>query len=498
MTKTFTQLTPAQLIEETIKRNLGSFTHAGALVVSTGKHTGRSANDKFVVASSWSNENINWANNINKMEAAQFEALEAFFMETLAKHDQFVMENSVGADPDYTLGVKLTTPGPSHAFFFSNMFREYVAKPTLGKWEILHLPWTELDAKKFNLKSSAVIAMNFEKNKILIGGTAYAGEIKKSIFSVMNTILPAKGIFPMHSGANLSEDGKTSIFFGLSGTGKTTLSTDVGMKLIGDDEHGLSPKGVFNFEGGCYAKTYGLSAQTEPDIYKACESFGTMLENVKMDEKTRQIDYMDKSITENGRASYSLEAIPHFVTSGMGPTPAHMFFLSSDAFGVLPPAAYLNKELAIKFFLSGYTAKLAGTEIGVKEPVAAFSTCFGAPFMMLKPQVYAELLKKYLEMFPIKVWLINTGWTGGAYGTGSRFPLHITRQVIRSIQNNQIDMNNMIHDEYFGFEIPAAVEGVEDKYLKPWQNWKNSADYDQTAKKLKTLFEENYKKMGLN
>jgi phosphoenolpyruvate carboxykinase (ATP) len=493
------QLSAARLIEETIKRGKGKFSHAGALLVETGKKTGRSANDKYVVSSAWTDENVDWQNNVNRMTAKTFDELENFFLSELEKQDEFQMNNSVGADTRYWMSVRLRTPSASHALFFENMFRDMLpGKAPMGEWEVLHLPWTELDAKKFDLKSPTAIAISFEKKRVLVGGTAYAGEIKKSIFSVMNTVLPAQGILPMHSGANLSESGKASVFFGLSGTGKTTLSTDTGMKLIGDDEHGLSPNGIFNFEGGCYAKTYKLSHETEPDIFKACESFGAMLENVKYDEATRKIDYNDKSITENGRASYPLTLIQDYVKESTGPIPKHMFFLSSDAFGVLPPAALLDKEQAIKYFLRGYTAKLAGTEIGVVEPVAAFSTCFGAPFMMLKPQVYADLLRKYLDMFPIEVWLINTGWTGGSYGTGQRFPLRVTRQVIRSIQQEQIDLSEMIHDEHFGFKIPRQVEGVEEKFLRPWQNWQDSKAYDQTAKKLKQLFDENDKKMGLN
>jgi phosphoenolpyruvate carboxykinase (ATP) len=497
MRQIYKQLSTARLIEETIKRGKGKFSSGGALLVETGKKTGRSANDKYVVTSAWTETNVNWANNINQMSPKKFEALESFFLSELEKDDEFLMENSAGADAKYWMGVRLRTPSASHAFFFENMFRDKLpGTPPMGQWEVLHLPWTELDAKQFELKSPTAIAISFEKKRVLIGGTAYAGEIKKSIFSIMNSVLPAQGVLPMHSGANLSSDGKTSIFFGLSGTGKTTLSTDHGMKLIGDDEHGLSPEGIFNFEGGCYAKTYKLSPETEPDIYAACESFGAMLENVKFDENTRRVDYNDKSITENGRASYPLTLIEDFVKDSRGPVPTHMFFLSSDAFGVLPPAALLDKEQAVKFFLSGYTAKLAGTEIGVVEPTAAFSTCFGAPFMMLKPQVYADLLKKYLEMFPIEVWLVNTGWTGGAYGVGSRFPLSITRQVIRSIQQGKIDLKNMTQDEHFGFRIPNEVQGVDQQYLKPWQNWQNSLDYDKTAKKLKQLFEENDQKMG--
>jgi phosphoenolpyruvate carboxykinase (ATP) len=353
-----------------------------------------------------------------------------------------------------------------------------------------------LDPKVYDTRSETVIVTDFDQREILIIGTLYAGEIKKSIFSVMNYLLPDIGVLPMHAGANVGPKQDVSVFFGLSGTGKTTLSTDEGRKLIGDDEHGLTSKGIFNFEGGCYAKMYKLSEATEPDIYKACQHFGSLLENVVMDPHTRKVDFFDKSIAENTRGSYPLSFIKDFEPTSQGPVPRDMFFLSADAFGILPPVARLDHHQAMYYFLSGYTAKVAGTEMGVVEPTAAFSTCFGAPFMVRKPQVYGRLLGELLEKLRIQVWLINTGWTGGGYHNGHRFPLSVTRTIIRSIQQGILQKATFERDAYFGFERPVFVEGVETKLLHPENTWKDKQAYEKEAKKLIMMFHQNMKQLG--
>jgi phosphoenolpyruvate carboxykinase (ATP) len=406
---------------------------------------------------------------------------------------QYLMNRSVGADSNFALEIELHTNSASHALFALNMFRPKIAR---NDFTILHAPDLEVDPKEFATKTGTVIVTSIEEKMVIIVGTRYAGEIKKSAFSLMNYLLPTKKTLPMHSGASMTKDGEVSVFFGLSGTGKTTLSADTGLRLIGDDEHGLNEHGVFNFEGGCYAKTYKLAEKTEPEIFKASNRFGTILENVVMDEKTRTVDFFDASIAENGRSSYPIEFIPDFVESGKGGIPKNIFFLSADAFGILPPVAKLNRDQAMFYFLSGYTAKLAGTEMGIVHPQAAFSACFGAPFMLRHATVYAELLGHYLDQFKINVWLINTGWTGGAYGVGERFPLKVTRQIIREIQKNGLSGTQYLNDEIFGFAIPKTVPGVDDHILVAKSTWKDQDAYNFEAKKLAQMFIQNCEKFG--
>jgi phosphoenolpyruvate carboxykinase (ATP) len=367
---------------------------------------------------------------------------------------------------------------------------------SFGTYRIFHAPDFNANAQKLELRSETAIAMDLEAKEILICGTLYAGEIKKSLFSVLNYILPDKNILPMHAGSNV--DPKTndvSVFFGLSGTGKTTLSTQESRLLIGDDEHGLSDQGIFNFEGGCYAKTYKLSKESEPEIFKAANTYGALLENVVL-AKNNAPDFDDMSLAENGRCAYPLNFIEGIEPSSKGGIPSNMFFLTADAFGVLPPVSLLSNEQAKYYFLSGYTAKLAGTEMGVTEPQATFSTCFGAPFMMRPAGEYAELLGNYIKKYNIKVWLINTGWSGGVYGVGSRFPLKTTRRIIDAIQHKELDNASFETEAFFGLKVPTSISGVDAKLLSPIQNWSDSDAFKDVAKKLATMFKENFKRFS--
>lgn len=488
---------PHFLIQKSIERKEGQLSKDGALVVLTGKHTGRCAGDRYVVKSKSTEDMVWWENAINPMTTEHFNALKKKVVEYLNHGDQiFISEHSVGADAVHNLGCRLVTGHPSHTLFAGNMFRETVRELDDRDFTILHAPNLVIDPKEFNAKAPQIIVTDFDQKMTIIVGTFYAGEIKKSMFSILNYVLPDRKVLPMHAGANRLENNETSVFFGLSGTGKTTLSTDEGTYLIGDDEHGLSSDGVFNFEGGCYAKTYKLTEETEPEIWRASNRFGAMLENVALNEKTGEVDYFDKSLTENGRSSYPLEFIPERDVTARGEVPKNIFFLTADAFGVLPPVAKLTREQAMFYFVLGYTAKLAGTEVGVTEPKAAFSPCFGAPFMLRHPRVYANLLGTYLEKHNINVWLVNTGWTGGAYGIGERFPLKVTRQIVRSIQKGDLANAEFTQDSIFGFTTPAAVPGVETKVLNPKSTWKDPAAYDVEAKKLEASFRKQMEKFG--
>lgn len=485
------------LVERAILMGQGKLSKHGALVVKTGKHTGRAANDKYIVRSASTEKTIWWENNINAMTTENFEKLKKKVITHLnGSNDLFITERSVGAHKTHNIGVRLVTTHPQHALFSKYLFRHRIRELNNNDFTILHAPTLEVDPKEFGTKSGTIIATCFDTNTTIITGSLYAGEIKKSMFCILNYVLPDKGILPMHAGASKLENDEVSVFFGLSGTGKTTLSTDEGTYLIGDDEHGLSDEGVFNFEGGCYAKTHKLSAAGEPGIFKALSRFGALLENVILTEKTGEPDFFDDSLTENGRGSYPLDFIDDLEPSSQGKIPQHMFFLSADAFGVLPPVARLTKEQAMFYFVLGYTAKLAGTEIGVKEPTAAFSPCFGAPFMIRHPSVYAELLGKYLDKYDIKVWLINTGWTEGPYGIGHRFPLNITREIIRTIQKNTLNIVQSEADPIFGLQIPQAIRNVPTSVLNPSENWPDPKAYDQKARELATSFHKQMRKFG--
>ncbi|MBY0415736.1 MAG: phosphoenolpyruvate carboxykinase (ATP) [Bdellovibrionales bacterium] len=492
----FYNLSEAELIEHSLKKGASNkLSSKGALVFTTGKFTGRASNDKYVVEEDYSSNVIDWSNNIKKMAPNDFLKIKEELLDNFndKKYQVYFTSTSVCADKDYSLGVELITSSPTHALFSKTIFRESVEDPALGKFTIYHDQDFLLDPNKYSLASSTVIAINFQAKEIIIVGTGYAGEIKKSIFSVLNTLLPDLGVLPMHTGANLTKEGYSSLFFGLSGTGKTTLSTDLDVDIIGDDEHGLSESGIFNFEGGCYAKTNGLSKDKEIDIFQAANQFKSLLENVSLDSITREPNYNDTSLTENGRATYSLKTLGHIVENSIGPIPKNVFFLSADAMGVLPAISLLTNDQAIYYFLSGYTAKLAGTEIGLKGVTATFSHCFGAPFMMRHPKVYSQLLKNFLNKHNIKVWLVNTGWFGGVYGEGKRYPLHFTRNCIRAIQKNPENIEFDIN-EVFSLKIPRGLENVDSQYLDPKNLWVDKSSYDKAAIELKKLFEENIKK----
>jgi phosphoenolpyruvate carboxykinase (ATP) len=485
------------LVERAILTGDGTLSKSGALRVSTGKHTGRSAGDKYVVKSPSTENKVWWENSLSEMTSDTFEKLKSKVIDHLnGDSDLYITHRSVGAHKEHNIGVRTITNRPQHSLFSKYLFRYTMEELDENDFTILHAPDLEVDPAEFGTKSGTVIATCFDTKTTIITGTFYAGEIKKSMFCVLNYLLPDKEVLPMHAGANRLENGNSSVFFGLSGTGKTTLSTDEGTYLIGDDEHGLSDEGVFNFEGGCYAKTYKLSRSGEPEIYKAASTFGAILENVILTEKTGEPDYYNNDLTENGRCSYPLDFIEELEPSSQGKIPQHIFFLCADAFGVLPPVARLTKEQAMFYFVLGYTAKVAGTEIGIKEPSATFSPCFGAPFMLRHPSVYADLLGKLLDKHDIKVWLINTGWTGGPYGVGQRFPLNITRQIIRTVQANTLNMVPTQKDPIFGFEVPHAVRNVPTSFLNPQSTWPDEKGYDDKAKELALSFHKQMESFG--
>jgi len=487
------------LVEHAVGFAQGKLTSDGALVVKSGKYTGRAAEDKYIVETSLTQKTIDWTNSVHKMSPAIFANLKSKVIEHLNKAPRiYASERNVGAVAEYSLKVQLFTAGPQHSLFFHHLLREDQHQSFgLGNVKIYHAhQLTDLPFKELGLRSTVVIATDIEAKEVIIIGTSYAGEIKKSVFSIMNYILPEKKILPMHAGSNTSESGNVSVFFGLSGTGKTTLSTQEGRPLIGDDEHALTPKEIFNFEGGCYAKMYKISAESEPGIFAASNRFGSMLENVVLNENNIP-DFNDKTLAENTRSSYPLGFIKDFVKSGVGNVPKDLFFLSADAFGVLPPISRLTESQAMYYFLSGYTAKLAGTEVGVVAPKAAFSACFGAPFMIRPASEYATLLGQYLKDHPISVWLINTGWTGGKYGVGQRFPLKITRRLIEAVQNGEMNNAEFKIEEIFGLAIPTELKGVDKKYLDPRNTWTDSDAYKTTAQELATMFHKNFEKFQM-
>jgi phosphoenolpyruvate carboxykinase (ATP) len=488
-------LGPAPLIEEAVKRGEGLLAKDGPLVVKTGKHTGRSAKDKFIVRDAETESQIWWDNNAS-ISPAHFAAIKADFMAALAqKKDLFVQDLYGGSQPEHRVRVRVITEYAWHSHFI----RTLLVRPDAGdlagfepEFTIIDLPGFRADPAKHGTRSETVIAVNLTEKLILIGGTEYAGEMKKSVFGILNYLLPPQGIMPMHCSANIGPDGDTAVFFGLSGTGKTTLSADASRTLIGDDEHGWSDTAVFNFEGGCYAKMIRLSPEAEPEIYATTKRFGTVLENVVMNAETRALDLDDPSLAENSRGAYPIEFIPNCSAENMGPVPQNVVFLTADAFGVLPPIARLTPEQAMYHFLSGYTAKVAGTEIGVTEPEATFSTCFGAPFMPRFPWVYGNLLKERIARGGVRCWLVNTGWTGGKYGTGSRMPIKATRALLNAALDGSLNDVEFRIDPNFGVEVPVSVPGVDARILNPRDTWADKAEYDATAARLVTLFTNNF------
>jgi phosphoenolpyruvate carboxykinase (ATP) len=488
---------PAQLVEQAVVRGEGVLAKDGPLVVATGKHTGRSAKDKFIVRDAETEDTIWWDNNAS-ISPEHFAALKADFLACVAeKKELFVADLFGGSQPEHRVRVRVINELAWHNLFI----RTLLVRPEAAElatftpeFTIIDLPSFRADPARHGTRSETVIAVNLSEKMILIGGTAYAGEMKKSVFGILNYLLPAERVMPMHCSANIGPNGDTAVFFGLSGTGKTTLSADASRTLIGDDEHGWSDTAVFNFEGGCYAKMIRLSPEAEPEIYATTKRFGTVLENVVIDPVTRELDLDDNSLAENTRGAYPIDFIPNASAENMGPVPKNIVFLTADAFGVLPPIARLTPDQAMYHFLSGYTAKVAGTEIGVTEPEATFSTCFGAPFMPRHPTVYGNLLKERIAKGGVTCWLVNTGWTGGKYGVGSRMPIKATRALLNAALDGSLNNASFRKDPYFGFEVPEAVPGVDSRILNPRDTWAAKQDYDATAERLVNLFNDNFAK----
>jgi phosphoenolpyruvate carboxykinase (ATP) len=492
-------LVPPELIQKAIARGEGQLADMGPFVGITKPHTGRSPNDKFAVREPSTEKDIDWGKVNQPMTEAHFDALVAEVQEYLNGRDElFVQDLYCGAHPTHRLRVRYITPSAWHGAFVRNMFiRPDIAELAnfVPNFTVLHAPELQVDPAKYGVRTGTVIALNFAKNMIVIAGTRYAGELKKAMFTVMNYMMPKEGVLSMHCSANVGEKGDTALFFGLSGTGKTTLSADPERGLIGDDEHGWGEDGVFNYEGGCYAKVINLSAEGEPDIYRTTQMFGTILENVVLDQN-RRVQFGDASITENTRASYPLHYIPNHVRGGRGGHPTNVVFLTADAFGVLPPIASLTPEQAMYWFLSGYTAKVAGTERGVTEPQATFSACFGAVFLVWPPSKYAQMLGEKLAEHKSRVWLVNTGWSGGPYGVGTRMKLAHTRAMVNAALSGALDGVKTVTHPVFGLAMPTEVPGVPADCLDPRKTWSDGAAYDEAAKKLAGMFAENIKKFS--
>jgi phosphoenolpyruvate carboxykinase (ATP) len=483
------------LYEEAVRRREGVIAADGPLVCSTGQHTGRSPNDKFIVKEPSSEKHVAWGKVNRPIAQAAFDDLERRMLAHLRGKDLFVQDCWAGADPGFRLPIRIITERAWHSLFARHLFiPERDSAKRLHhepQFTVIDVPSFTADRSRDHTNSEVFILLNFAKRRVLIGGTNYAGEMKKSIFTVMNYLLPLRDVMPMHCSANVGPDGDVALFFGLSGTGKTTLSSDPARRLIGDDEHGWSSKGVFNFEGGCYAKMIRLSAEAEPQIYETTRRFGTVLENVTCDPVTRALDLNDDSVTENTRGAYPLTFINNAVPSGQAGHPTNVVMLTADAFGVLPPIARLSPAAAMYHFLSGYTAKVAGTERGVTEPKATFSTCFGAPFMVWEPNVYAKLLGERIAQHKVRVWLVNTGWTGGPYGVGSRMKIAHTRAMITAAVSGQLDSVAYERDPVFNLDVPSTCPHVPSDVLQPRLTWKDTAAYDAQAKKLAQMFADN-------
>jgi phosphoenolpyruvate carboxykinase (ATP) len=490
-------LGPAALIERAVARGEGQLAKDGPLVVKTGEHTGRSAGDKFTVRDSLT-ENAVWWDNNKSMTPAQFEALEEAFMSYAQGRDLFVQDLFGGADLRHRVKVRVVTEYAWHSLFIRHLLIRpeiEALKEFAPEFTIVDFPGFRADPARHGTVGGTVIGVNFSKKLILIGGTSYAGEMKKSVFTILNFLLPEKRVMPMHCSANVGADGASAIFFGLSGTGKTTLSADASRTLIGDDEHGWSESGVFNFEGGCYAKMIRLSPEAEPEIFGTTKRFGTVLENVVMDETTRELDLDDASLAENSRGAYPIHFIPNASDTGRAGHPKNVIMLTADAYGILPPIAKLSPSQAMYHFLSGFTARVAGTEKGLgKEPSPTFSTCFGAPFMPRHPSVYGNLLKELIAEHKVDCWLVNTGWTGGVYGVGSRMPIKVTRALLNAALDGSLAKADMRTDPNFGFQVPVSVPGVEPRILNPRETWADKAAYDAQAAKLVSMFIKNFEK----
>jgi phosphoenolpyruvate carboxykinase (ATP) len=483
------------LYEEALRRREGRLAHLGPLVVRTGQHTGRSPRDKFIVREPSSESHVWWGDANLPLDPEKFAALRRRLLSYLQDRDLFVQDCFVGADPRYRVPIRVITETAWHSLFARNMFIQATPEELAA-----HVPeFTVIQAPSFHAvpevdgtHSEVFIAVHFGEKLILIGGTQYAGEIKKSIFSLMNFLLPRRDVLTMHSSANIGPDGSVAVFFGLSGTGKTTLSADADRTLIGDDEHGWSDRGIFNLEGGCYAKVIRLSPEAEPEIYETTRRFGTILENVWIDSATGRLNLDDASLTENTRAAYPVSHISNATRDGMGGHPRHIVMLTADAFGVFPPIARLTPAQAMYHFLSGYTAKVAGTEKGVTEPQATFSACFGAPFMSLSPNVYAELLGQKIAQHDVEVWLVNTGWSGGPYGVGQRMALAHTRAMVRAALAGALADVPATRDPVFGLAVPTACPSVPPEVLDPRGTWSDPQAYDIQAHRLAAMFAANF------
>jgi phosphoenolpyruvate carboxykinase (ATP) len=485
----------AQLYTHALERRDARLAEGGPLAVDTGKHTGRSPKDKFVVREPASEERIWWGAVNAELSEEHFEGLREKVAAHLGGVDAvYVVDAFAGADPKQRIAVRVVTTHPYHALFARTMFID-PTEQELRVFEpqalVLHAPALEAEPGTDGTRTGTFVVLHPSRQEVLIGGTFYAGEIKKSIFTLMNDRLPLEGVFPMHCSANVGGDGDVAIFFGLSGTGKTTLSADPERSLIGDDEHGWGDDGVFNFEGGCYAKVINLSADAEPEIHRMTRTFGTILENVAVDERG-VVDLADGSKTENTRAAYKLEQIANALRAKRAGHPRSVLFLTADAFGILPPIARLTRDQAMYWFLSGFTAKLAGTEIGVKEPQPTFSACFGAPFLPQPPVVYARMLAKKLDAHGSRVWLVNTGWTGGQYREGSRMPIGATRALLRAAISGELEDVGYRTDELFGFEVPLEVPDVDPRLLDPRSTWADPDAYDAKARELADMFRSNF------
>jgi phosphoenolpyruvate carboxykinase (ATP) len=484
------------LYEHAIRDGEAALAEGGALVAETGVHTGRSPRDKFIVRDARTEQTVWWDNN-GAISAEAFERLHQDFLAHAHGKTLYGQDLYAGADPRYRLRVRVFTEFAWHSLFIRNL----LIRPQAGELRnyaphltIIDFPSFKADPARHAVRSETVIAIDFTRRLVLIGGTSYAGEMKKAVFTTLNYLLPSESVMPMHCSANVGPNGDAALFFGLSGTGKTTLSADPSRTLLGDDEHGWGPHGIFNFEGGCYAKTIRLSPEAEPEIHATTGRFGTVMENVVIDPVTRVPDFDDDSKTENTRCAYPLDFIPNASRTGRAGHPKNIIMLTADAFGVMPPIAKLTSAEAMYHFLSGYTAKVAGTEKGVTDPQATFSTCFGAPFMPRHPSEYGNLLRELIAAHDVDCWLVNTGWTGGKHGVGRRMPIKVTRTLLAAALDGSLKSGKFRTDPYFSFSVPAAVPGVEPHLLTPFKTWKDKADFDKTARRVVRMFQENFVK----
>jgi len=495
--KVYYNLTEPSLVEAALRAGEGRLGHGGTLMVETGKFTGRSPKDKYVVETDSTRDTIWWENN-GRMSPEHFATLKADMFEHMKGRDYFVQDLYAGADPAYRLDVRMINEMAWHSLFIRHMLRRPGRSELdafVPQFTVVNCPSFKADPERHGCRTETVIAINFDEKMILVGSTEYAGENKKGIFSVLNYLLPEKGVMPMHCSANhaVGNPVDTAIFFGLSGTGKTTLSADPKRTLMGDDEHGWSDRGTFNFEGGCYAKTINLSPEAEPEIYATTKMFGTVIENMIFDPETLELDFENDHLTANMRCAYPLDYIPNASPTGQGGHPKNVIMLTSDAFGVLPPIARLTPAQAEYHFLSGFTSKMAGTERGLTEPEATFSTCFGAPFMPRRPEVYGKILRDKIAKHGATCWLVNTGWSGGAYGVGSRMPIKATRALLTAALDGSLNQAKFRKDPNFGFDVPVSVDSVPDVLLDPRRTWPDAEAYDKQAARLVKMFADNFK-----